>query len=107
MVSFDYTKTRMQEFAVALQGQNPPGAPLVDSEAPEECLNIAKQAANSRLCMIQDAHNFWEEVLSGEHRSSACTDGPASLSGSSVGTESGPGLGSMDMCVVQGNPFYT
>jgi hypothetical protein len=60
-----------------MHGKNPPGIPLVDSEVPGECLNIAKQAACSRLCMIQDAHNFWEEVLSGEHRSSACTDGPS------------------------------
>jgi hypothetical protein len=97
----------MQEFVAALQGQNPPGAPLVDSEAPEECLNIAKQAANSCLCMIQDAHNFWEEVLSGEHRSSACTDGPASLSGSGVGTESGPGLGLTGTCVASGHPLQT
>jgi hypothetical protein len=102
-----FTKACMQKYAAALRGHKLPQTPLVDSEAPEGCQIIAKQAAWSRLCMIQDAHNFWAEVSHEEHRSSACTDGPVSLGGSVVGTESGPGLGSTDTCVPCGHPSQT
>jgi hypothetical protein len=91
-----FTKERMQEYTAAMQGQLPPGEPLVDSHVEQVYVDIAKQAAASRCCMIQDAHNFWAEVLSGEHRSSAVTDGPVHASGSVVGTESVHGTGSND-----------
>jgi hypothetical protein len=94
----------MQEYAAALLGQTLPPAPLVESEAPEGCQFVAKQAAISRLCMIQDAHNFWDDRDQEKHRSSAGTDGPVSLDGSAIGTESVPGLGSMDTCVPCGHP---
>jgi hypothetical protein len=56
-----FTNACMQEYAAALQRQELPPAPLVESEAAEGCQVIAKQAAISRLCMIQDAHNFWDD----------------------------------------------
>jgi hypothetical protein len=78
-------------------------SPLVDSEAPEGMLQIAKQAAFSRCCMIQDAPNLWEDM----HRSSAVSDGPVHSSGAGVGTDLVPGLGSTDTCVAQGSPSQT
>jgi hypothetical protein len=102
-----FTRACMQEYAAALQGHKLPPTPLVDSEAPEGCQIISRQADCSRLCMIQDAHNFWAEVSHEEHRSSACTDGPISLDGSGVGTESVPGLALTDTCVPCGHPSQT
>jgi hypothetical protein len=100
-----FTKACMQEYAAALLGHTLPSAPLVDSEAPEGALFVAKQAAISRLCMIQDAHDFWEDQE--KHRSSARTDGPSSLGSSVAGSESVPGLGFADTCVASGHPSQT
>jgi hypothetical protein len=33
--------------------------PLVDGEAKQSHVTIAQEAAISRLCPIQDAHDFW------------------------------------------------
>jgi hypothetical protein len=102
----DFTKEWVQEYTAALQGQSPPGQLLLDSDATEGCQIIAKQAACSRCCMIQEAHNFWAKVLSGEHRSSALTDGRAPASASGVGTDSVPGVGSMEIGVCHvGHPL--
>jgi hypothetical protein len=40
-------------------------------------------------------------------RSSVVTDGPSSLTGSVVGTESLPGSGLTRLCVVRGHPLNT
>jgi hypothetical protein len=79
-------------------------APLVDSEAPEGRQIVAEQAAISRLCMFQDASGKLAEMVD---RSSPDSDGPASLSGSGVGTDLVPGLGSTDRCVPCGHPSQT
>jgi hypothetical protein len=68
----------MQEYSAALAGQDLSDfAPKVDSEARSQCASIAQQAAISRLCLIQDAQDFWR--IQDKHRSSADTDGPSSL----------------------------
>jgi hypothetical protein len=79
-------------------------APLVDSEAPEWCQIVAKQAAVSRLCMVQDAPDKWAEMVD---RSSPGSDGPASLCGSGAGTDLVPRLGLMDTCVPSWHPSQT
>jgi hypothetical protein len=96
----DFSEERMQEFTAAMQGQSQPGQPRAfDAETGadkehEGLVNIAKQAAGSRCCMVQDARNHWADVSQEMHRSSAVTDGPVHASGSVVGTESVPGTGS-------------
>jgi hypothetical protein len=68
----------MQEYSAALVGQDLSSfAPLVDSDARAQCVSIARQAAISRLCLIQDAQDFWR--LQEKDRSSPDTDGPSSL----------------------------
>jgi hypothetical protein len=100
----DFTKGCMSEFEAALEGLSLTSAPLVDSEAPEGCQIVAKQAAVSRFCMVQDPPDKWAEM---EGRSSQVTDGPSSLGSSNVGNESVPGLGSTDTRVPCGNPSQT
>jgi hypothetical protein len=101
-----FTKACMQEYSAALAGQDLSSfAPLVDGEANPQCVSIAQQAATSRLCMIQDAQDFWG--IQEKHRSSAGTEGPSSLGSSVVGTESVTGLGSTGMCEPQGLPPQT
>jgi hypothetical protein len=98
--------------------------PQPDTEALEKSQRIARTAALSRRCPIQDSNDYWkspeeqaqEEIVTGElgfipahsemHRSSAVSDGSTSLS-APMGTESTPGLGPTDTCVAQGNPSYT
>jgi hypothetical protein len=93
----------MEEYSAALVGQDLSSfAPLVDSEARAQCVSIAQQAAISRLCLIQDARDFWG--LQDKDRSSPGTDGPSSLGSSVVGTESVTGLGSTGTCEPQGLP---
>jgi hypothetical protein len=94
----------MAEFAAALEDLSLTASPLVDSEAPEGCQIVAKQAAVSRLCMARDASDKWAEMAD---RSSPGSDGPASLSGSGVGTDLVPGLGLTDTCVPCGHPSQT
>jgi hypothetical protein len=82
----------MQEYSAALVGQDLSRfAALVDSEARAQCVSITQQAAISRLCLIQDAQDFWG--IQGKDRSTAGTDGPSSLGSSVVGTESVTSLG--------------
>jgi hypothetical protein len=100
-----YSKKRMHEFTAAMDGQDRPGQPcnwdtepvLSEDGTPdpnfEALVNIAKQAAGSRCCMVQDARNHWEDVLQEMHRSSAARDGPVLANGSIVGTESVPRTG--------------
>jgi hypothetical protein len=63
----------MQEFLAALVGMELSRfTPLVDSEARPACVSVVQQAAISRLCPIQDVHDFWallEERLEKEGRS--------------------------------------
>jgi hypothetical protein len=99
----DFTKACMSDSQAALDGLSLT-APLVDSEAPEGCQFVAKQAAVSRLCMVQDVPDKWAEMVD---RSSPCSDGPASLCGSGVGTDLVPGLGLTDTCVPCGHPSKT
>jgi hypothetical protein len=101
-----FTKACLQECSAALAGQDLSDfAPKVDGEARFQCVSIAQQAAISRLCLIQDAHDFWG--LQEKHRSSAGTDGPSSLGSSVVGTESVTGLGLTGTCEPQGLPLQT
>jgi hypothetical protein len=99
----DFTKACMFEYQAALEGVSLT-VPVVDSEAPEGGQIVAKQAAISRLCMVQDAPDKWAEMVD---RSSPGSDGPASLSGSGVGTDLVPGLGSTDTCVPCWHPSQT
>jgi hypothetical protein len=73
--------------------------PLPTAQAPEKLAKIADNAAISRLCPIADGPN-----QSDMHRSSAHTVGSGSLSSPIVGSESGPGTGSMGTCVASRNP---
>jgi hypothetical protein len=53
----------MTEFSVALADKDLSNfVPLVDGEAKQSCVSIAQQAAISKLCPIQDAHDFWSQV---------------------------------------------
>jgi hypothetical protein len=90
--------------------------PQPDTEAPEKSQRIARTAALSRRCPIQDSNDssgsseqqVQEEtamVESGMHRSSADTDGSTSLS-APIGTESTPWLGPTDTCATGGRPSY-
>jgi hypothetical protein len=99
----DFTKACMSDYQAALEGLSLT-APLVDSEAPEWCQFVSKQAAISRLCMVQDAPDKWAEMVD---RSSPGSDGPASLSGSGAGTGLVPGLWLTDACVPYGDPSQT
>jgi hypothetical protein len=50
----------MQEFSVVLADKDSSNfVPLFDGETKQSHLVIAQQAAISRLCPIQDAHDFW------------------------------------------------
>jgi hypothetical protein len=78
--------------------------------------NSASESDFTKKCMQEYAAallhdssraHFWAGVLSGEHRSSACTDGPSSLESSVAGTESCPALGVTDTCVPCGHPSQT
>jgi hypothetical protein len=77
-------------------------APEPAAEASEKASGIAEDAAISRLRPIADGSNQWEVC-----RSSTVTDGPTSLSGSAVGSESAPGLGLSGTCVPSGHPLQT
>jgi hypothetical protein len=72
----DFTKAAMSEFASALSQMNLSSFdPLVDAEAKQSSLDIAQEAAMSRLCIVQDATDYWY----GEDRTSPDTGlgGPA------------------------------
>jgi hypothetical protein len=92
--------------SIVLSGNLDKGAfrrgPQPTAEASEKALGIARDAAISRLRPIADGPNQWEVC-----RSSTATDGPTSLSGSAVGTESIPGLGSTDTRATCGRPSQT
>jgi hypothetical protein len=74
-------------------------APQPAAEAPEKSLQIAQDAALSRLRPIADGPNQWEL-----HRSSANTDGSGAAM---VGTESSHGLGVPDTSVARSNSSQT
>jgi hypothetical protein len=98
-----FTKACMQEYSAALVRLDLSSfAPLVDSEARPQCVSIVQQAAISRLCLIQDAQDFWGIQDNG--RSSPDADGPSSLGSSVVGTESVTGLGETGTCEPQELP---
>jgi phosphoribulokinase len=55
-----YSKKRMHEFTAAMDWQDRPGQPCNWDTEPvlsEALVNIAKQAAGSRCCTVQDARN--------------------------------------------------
>jgi hypothetical protein len=65
-----FTKACIQEFSAALVGKDLSNfVPLVDGEAKQSAVSVAHQAAISRLCPIQDAHEFWS-LLEEKGRSS-------------------------------------
>jgi hypothetical protein len=67
----DFTKAVMTEFTCALSQMDVSSfEPLVDAEARQSSLDIAHEAAISRLCIAQDAIDYWY----GEDRSSRDTE---------------------------------
>jgi hypothetical protein len=101
----DFTRVAMTHFAEALSVMDLSSfKPAVDAEASEKAWRAASKAALSRTLPIQDAPDFWGSNTRMESRSSSGTDGPSQEGSSVVGTDLGPGLGSMGTCVAQGNP---
>jgi hypothetical protein len=90
----DVSKERMALFSQALRTfkRTKNWQPQVDSEAPDEGLRIAQEAATSRVHLIADGPNQWE-VCRGRTVGAGC---------SSVGTESSPLSGSPVIGVLHG-----
>jgi hypothetical protein len=96
-------QAEMLKFSEGLSGLNHSSwIPQPAAEASEKSAKIADIAAFSRVRPVADGPNQWDM-----HRSSAFTDGPASLSGSDVGTESVPGSGLMGTCATSRRHPYT
>jgi hypothetical protein len=76
--------------------------PQPTAEAPEKLARIAENAAISRLRPIADGPNQWEI-----HRSNGVTVCQSSLGAAMVGSESGPGTGSMGTCAGSPSPPST
>jgi hypothetical protein len=54
------------KFSTALAGTDLSNfVPLVDGEAKQSHVSISRYAAISRLCPIQDAHDFWSLLENG------------------------------------------
>jgi hypothetical protein len=93
----DISKERMTIFSQALRSfkRTKNWQPQVDAEAPEKGLRIAKEAATSRVRPIADGPNQWE----------VCRERTGGAGSPSVGTESSPTLGPMDMRAAGCSPF--
>jgi hypothetical protein len=64
----DFTKAAMTECTSALSQTDLSGfEPLVDAEAKQSSLDIAQEAAISRLCIVKDAVDFWYGGRTGPH----------------------------------------
>jgi hypothetical protein len=56
----DFTKAAMSEFSCALSQTNLSSLDFrVDAEAKQSSLDIAREAALSRCCIVQGATDFW------------------------------------------------
>jgi hypothetical protein len=94
---------RMVQFSRALAKlRHGKWIPKSTAEAPEKDLQIAQEAALSRLRPIPCGPN--QSALC---RSSTDTDGPSSLGSSVVGSESVPGLVLTDTRATRGHPSQT
>jgi hypothetical protein len=94
---------RMVQFSRALAKlRHKNWTPKSTAEAQEKDLQVAQEAALSRLRQIPDGPDQWSLC-----RSSTVTDGPSSLGSSVVGTEPVPGLGLTGTCVAPGYPLQT
>jgi hypothetical protein len=57
----EVTKTCMGQFSAALVGMDLSNfVPPVGAEAKQSCVDMAQEAAISRLCISQDAYDFWD-----------------------------------------------